>query len=86
LIYDHCAREIEDRVDGVNRIARRGYSGGRRMRREPVPSQFQEAIQRKAEHFDVLLRVLKQVAGDLIIARAAIAQADAILAASGNDG
>jgi hypothetical protein len=47
-----------------------------------VPPQFEETIQRKAEHFDVLLRLLKQVAGDLVIARSAIAEADSILAAT----
>lgn len=46
----------------------------------PVPSRFDEAVQRKAQHFAVLLGLLKQIAPDHPAARAAIAQGEAILA------
>jgi hypothetical protein len=47
----------------------------------PVPSHFDDAVQRKAEHFGVLLDLLKKLAhaGDTT-AQAAIAKAEAILA------
>jgi hypothetical protein len=47
----------------------------------PVPSPFDEAVQRKAEHYGVLLDLLKKLAqaGDTT-AQAAIAKAEAILA------
>ena len=47
----------------------------------PVPSRFDETVQRKAEHFPVLLGLLKQLArGDDAASQAAIAKAEAILA------
>jgi hypothetical protein len=47
----------------------------------PVPSRFDETVKRKAEHFPVLLRLLKQLArGDDAASQAAIAKAEAILA------
>ena len=49
----------------------------------PFPAQFGEAIQRKADHFAVLLDVLKQLAPADAAARAAIAKGEAI--ASGAD-
>jgi hypothetical protein len=49
-----------------------------------VPSHFDEAVQRKAEHFAVLLGLLKQTAPDNSAARAAIAKAEAILVGAGD--
>ena len=49
----------------------------------PVPSRFDETVQRKAQHFPVLLALLKQLArGDDAASQAAIAKAEAILAGS----
>jgi hypothetical protein len=51
----------------------------------PVPSRFDETVQRKADHFPVLLGLLKTCAtqGNAAI-DAAIAQAEAILAGAGD--
>jgi hypothetical protein len=52
----------------------------------PVPPRFGEAVQRKAEHFAVLLDLLKQTARGHPAARAAIAEAEAILADGAHPG
>jgi hypothetical protein len=49
----------------------------------PVPSQFDEAVQRKADHFDTLLGLLKKRAhANDPATQMAIAEAEAILAAA----
>jgi hypothetical protein len=48
----------------------------------PVPSPFDEAVQRKAEHFAVLLGLLKRLGPEDAVAQAAIAKGEAILASA----
>jgi hypothetical protein len=50
----------------------------------PVPSRFDEAVQRKADHFTVLLDFLKQVASGDAAVQAAIVKGDAIAAGAGH--
>jgi len=72
--YD-CAGETH--VTGAWRGTDMAYRGNAL----PVPSQFDERIQRKADHFAILLALLKQCAApDDAPARAAIAKAEAIIA------
>jgi hypothetical protein len=77
----------ETYVSGIWKGTRAAYRGTAL----PIPSQFDETIQRKADHFEVLLGVLKILANGeglrpsdrsywLMKAEAAVAKAEAILA------
>ena len=77
----------ENYVTGIWRGADAAYRGDT----EPIPSQFEETVQRKADHFETLFGLLKMLASDIRAGRPtqphwrecaerAVAKAEAILA------